>query len=286
MTKEEFLNNQISLTQEEYRRFGSCTKTFTILYENGTTDSFATKFCSLNNKEVFDYFMRLKCTNPETIACTFASEVWMSQTAKKKNMHPSECDDREEMVILLYSTRDNEQKMYLYKPCKDGNLELKDVDNSHYGRFCNPFLEPILTKPEKENAIDKFQKYIRDSICDFFQEYGYLKPLLCFLTDKAGEVIVRQIPDDEWSDQNGLVKQISSTCQDPRIIAFILAFPENDKVKMILVSAEVETLYSYRIDSDTNTINLESVEVYTGALSGIIKCHKILFGIPRRNLSL
>lgn len=139
MNKQEFLQQQTRDVIEIFEKHGSYSPTFAVLFDDGHVNSIATSFNGLDSKKGFDFCMRKICENPKIIASVFTCEVWTSNLAKKENKHPSGCADRETAIIVLYSTRDNVQKMHLYKPDRNGKLELIDVWNNIQGRFSNPF---------------------------------------------------------------------------------------------------------------------------------------------------
>lgn len=286
MTKKEFLLSRTRDAIDVYKEYGGYTPTFAVLFQDGTTTSIATQFDGLQSKMHFEYMMRKICTNPKVTACAFTSESWASSKAEKKNKRPSECDDREAVIILLYSTRDNIHEQHLYKPNKEGELELWVVSKNSEGRFTNPFLVPCLTNAEKERVIGELQDHVRDSICSFYEQYHYIKPIICFLPDKPGAVSVRQINEKEWKDKNWLRQMISTKCQDPNTIAFLLAYPEYNKVKVILVSEQSQEIFSYETDVSNYTMKLHSRETYKGEFSDFIKGFKIEYCIPGRNEKL
>lgn len=280
MTKAEFLLQQTHDVIEIFEECGSYTTTFAILYDDGTTDSFATQFDSLITKKNFDYLMRKLCTNPKVVACVFTSEGWSSEMAEKENKRPSECPDRKANVIVLYSARDEEQEMRLYIPDINRKLELVLVSKTHSGRFSNPFHVPCLTKAEREKAVAEFQEVIRGSLCRGFEKFHYMGYVLFFLTDTPEQCSVRQLTEEEWLNKKWFNQMIRSKCHEHETIAFILAYPENDKVKIILVSAGSQEIFSYSIDPGTNSMKLETREPYKGEFSGLIKVVEVKFGIP------
>jgi hypothetical protein len=139
MTEEEFLLSQTRDVIEIFEKYGSYSPTFAILYDDGNVDSFATCLTDLNCKKNFDFFMRKMCENPKVIASIFTFEGWISKLSAKGNKRPSECSDRETIVCVLYSTRDNIQEIHSYKPDSSGKLELVDIKNMPEGLFCKPF---------------------------------------------------------------------------------------------------------------------------------------------------
>jgi len=200
--------------------------------------------------------------------------------AKKENKRPSECTDRKANVIVLYSARDEEQEMRLYTTDINKKLELTLVSKSHEGRFSNPFLVPCLSKTARENAVSEFQEQIRGSLCRAFKELHYMGYVLIFLTDSSEQCTVRQLTEEEWLNKEWFNQMIRSKCHEHETIAFILAYPENDKVKIIIVSAGSQEIFSYSIDPGTNTMKLETREPYKGEFSGLIKVVEVKFGIP------
>ena len=275
MTKDEFLLNQISECCEEYRMYGNCTKAFTILYDDGKTKSIGTSFQNPRDKKQFNYFMRMICTNPRVIACTFASEVWISESAEKENKRPSECGDRKEMIMLVYSTRDNEQKMYLYKPDKNGNLVLEHESGEHYGRFCNPFSEPILTRAEKDKKVEDFQHEIREALCRTCEDLKSTGYMLIFLTDTKEQVCVQQISEEKWEDREWLLSLLREESQMLETMAIIVAFPEGkDLFKIVLLTRAFHEEYIYKINFPDYLLEYLGKQPYEGEFSGIFQIKK------------
>ena len=85
MKKDEFLSSRTRDLIEVFEEYGSYDPTFAILYDDGTTNSFATQFDGQQSKEAFEYFMRKMCSDPKVIACTFTSDGWISIKSKKEN---------------------------------------------------------------------------------------------------------------------------------------------------------------------------------------------------------
>lgn len=274
MTKDEFLLNQISGCCEEYRMYGNCTKNFTILFDDGTTNSIGTSFQSPRDRRYFNYFMRMICTNPKVIACTFTSEVWMSKSAEKENIRPSQCGDRKEMIMLVYSTRDNEQKLYLYKP-NNGNLELEYETCEHHGRFCNPFSEPILTKTEKEKKIEDFQYEIREALCRTCEDLKSTGYMLIFLTDTKEQVRVQQISEEKWEDREWLLRLLREESEELETMAIIVAFPEGkDLFKIVLLTRAFHEEYIYKRNLPDYLLEYLGKQPYEGEFSGIFQIKK------------
>mgnify|MGYP001438378372 CR=1 FL=1 len=117
MTKEEFLKKEIRDLKEIYEKHGSIDPTFTLLFDDGSTES----ICLAFEKEYYKLFMEKICENPGVTASIFTSEGWSSSSADDSKA-PSECDDKKDIIMLLYSTRDNIHECHLYKPLKDGGL--------------------------------------------------------------------------------------------------------------------------------------------------------------------
>lgn len=275
MTKDEFLLNQISECCEEYRMYGNCIKNFTILYDDGTTKSIGTSFQSPGDKKHFNYFMRMICTNPKVLACTFASEVWISKSAEKENKRPSECGDREEMIMLVYSTRDNEQKLYLYKPDKNGNIELEHESGEHHGMFCNPFSEPILTRAEKDKIIEEFQAEICETLCRTCEKLKSTGYILIFLTDTKEQVCVQQLSEFEWEDREWLFKLLREKCQEPETMAIVVAFPEGkDLFKIVLLTRTLHEEFIYKISYPDYSLEYIGKQPYEGEFSRVFKLKK------------
>lgn len=285
MKKDEFLASRINDVIEVYGKHRNYTPTFAILYEDGTTDSFSTQFHGDQSKENFDFLMREMCSNPKVIACAFACEGWVSKDANKKNRRPSECDDRESVISLFYSIRDNMQEMYVYKPDNNGKLECIYVTNEHQGRFANPFLSPCLTSVEYTERIDSFQQAVRNSLCQTYEQFHEMQNFLFVLSDKKGDVGVQHITDEEWVNKKNLIKMIKSRYQKPQTLAFILIYTENDMVNVLLVSELRKELFCYSIDHPTSTLKLRSVEPYEGDFSGLIKEPNIIFPESRQDQS-
>ncbi len=273
MTKEEFLQQQTNDVIETFEKHGSFPPTFAILFDDGTTKSIATSFSGLESKDAFDSMMRRICKNPKVIASIFTCEAWTSQTAKNENKRPSESEDRETIVFLLYSTRDNIEEFHLHRPNHNGKLELVDIKNKYEGRFYNPFnTVKTMTKSEKEQAINKFQETVRDSLCHAFVEFQYMVPILYFLSNTKEQVSLRWIPDEEWMDKDGLKRKIETKCQEPQTLAFLLAFPaESNMVNMLLISDENKEVFTYGIDESTTTLKFISRRPYDGEYSGFFQ---------------
>jgi hypothetical protein len=269
MTKSEFLQQQTQDVIEVFEKYGDYAPTFAVLYDDGTTDSFATSFNGQEVKENFDYFMRKICTNPKVIASVFTVVGWVSKTALRNSKRPSECDDKEEVIMLLYCTRDNGQEMHLYKPDKNRKLELTSLDNSYQGRFCNPFLLPCLTKLEKVKLVNEFQENIRDSLCRTVEELQNMGYWLFLLIDSQEQLSVRQLTEEEWANKKWLKQTLRSRCREHKTLAFILAFPEkNDLFSVVLITQEIQEVFSYRINSSTMTLKFLSRRPYFGEFSG------------------
>ena len=81
MNKKEFLIQKTRDVTEIFEKHGSYYPTFAILYEDGTTDSFATLFNGLESKDAFDSMMHEVCANPKVIASVYTAEVWISKSA-------------------------------------------------------------------------------------------------------------------------------------------------------------------------------------------------------------
>jgi hypothetical protein len=272
MNKEEFLLDRTRDLIELFEKYGSYTPTFAVLYDDGTVNSFATSFSGQNSKESFNFFMHRICANPKAVASVFTSEGWSSSSADETKS-PSECVDKEEIVMLLYSTRQNIHECHLYKPTKNGKLELISISNAHHGMFCNPFHEvKILTKGEKEREIQEFQKTVCDTLCHAFKELHYLAPMLYFLSNTPAKVSLRWIPAEEWKDKVGLKRMISAKCLKPDTLAIMLAIPtDNNMVNVILEADDIQDVFCYRIDPLTHTLEFESRGTYDGEFSGVFK---------------
>lgn len=278
MTKAEFLKQQTDDVIEIFETHGSCSPTFAILLEDGTYKSIGTAFNGSSSKDVFDSLMRKLCENPKVIASTFYCEAWVSETAMTENKPPSECEDKETIVYLVYTTRDGIKEFHLYKPNHLGKLELVKVRNEFEGLFCNPFNTAVeLTKSEKDQAIDEFQVAIRESLCDAYEEFKALVPMLFFLSNSKENVSVRWVPDEEWKDKDGLKRMIKTKCQEARTIAFLLAFPvESNIVNMLLMTDDYQEKFTYEIDESTSKLKLVSRTPYYGEYSGMfLKSEKL-----------
>jgi hypothetical protein len=113
MNKNEFLKKQKEDVIRIFEKYGGYTPTFAVLYNNGTTESFATDLGSDLLKGAFSFFMRSVCKDPRVIASIFTTTGWISSQADKENKRPSECADREKTVMVIYNTRDHHHKMLL-----------------------------------------------------------------------------------------------------------------------------------------------------------------------------
>lgn len=271
MNKQEFLLSQSSDLIELYKKHKSYTTTFTVLYDDGTTESFATQFNGQISKENFNYFMRKICTYPRVIASVFISEGWTSASAGKENKRPSQSSDREKAIMLIYCSRENERELNLYKPDKNGNLELTLNSSAHSGRFANPFEVPCLSNTEKDKLTNDFQEDVCNAVCHAFKESQTTFPALFFLTDTPERLDFRVITEEEWANRNLLKQKIISRCNESQTIAFILVSPENDLVSFIRVSERINDISNYRIDPVTYTMKLEERKSYKGEFSNLIK---------------
>ena len=133
MTKEEFLKKETRDVTEIFEKYDNYTPTFSVLDTEGNVNSFATGFSGLQEKDAFDYFMKKICEDPKVIASIFTCVGWTSEIAIIEYKRPSECSDREKNIILIYNTRDNDHRVYLYKPDKNGKLQLTLSDDSFGG---------------------------------------------------------------------------------------------------------------------------------------------------------
>ncbi len=268
MTKEEFLSDQTRGVTEIFEKYGSYTPTFAVLYDDGTTDSFANNLDSDDSKSAFSFFMRSICKNPRVYACIFTTTGWSSSQAEKQNKRPSECDDREQTILLIYNTRDKVHELYMYTLLKNGKLRLDTTSTSFGGRFSDPFFNGNMTKDEKLNAIEDFQESARKVFCNAFKEFGMMFPIVLFFEDTPEKVCIHRVTGEEWDDKPMLKKTIISRCQEVETLAFTFAFPEEDeKVDIILVSEDIQKIYHYSINQSDRTLRFENSETYTGEYS-------------------
>ena len=174
MTEQEFLLKETHGLIETYTNHGSITPTFTLLFDDGSTESIALIF----DKEKYKFFMQKICEDSSVIACTFITEGWLT-TSADETKSPSECDDREEIIMLLYNTRDNAHECHLYKTDKNGILELVSIDRAYQGRLSNPFgSAKNMTKEGKEEAILKFQESMRNTMCTAYSQLNHVVPMM------------------------------------------------------------------------------------------------------------
>ena len=268
MTKEEFLQKETHDSIETYENHGSIPPTFTLLFNDGSTKSIGLIF----EKKNYKFFMQKLCENPRVIACTFITEGWLSKSADETKS-PSECDDREEIIMVLYNTRDNAHECHLYKPGKNGILELVSIDSDYRGRLSNPFgSAKSLTKERKEEAILKFQESMRNTMCTVYSQLNHVVPMMFYLTNTPEQVSLRWIPDDEWNDKESLIQRIRSKCTELETIAFMLEYPvEPDMVDVILVTNEIQEIFHYNINSESQKLEFVDKSIYDGEFSGLFK---------------
>lgn len=254
-----------------FEKYGSIVPTFTIQYDDGTITSFATNFDGVLDKENFNYIMRKLCTDSKAISSVFTTEGWTSKIAEKENKRPSECEDREEIVMMIYSARNDVQEIQLYKLDQNRKLEFVISSDEYKGRFSNPFSDPCLTVSDKKRVTQEFHNDMLDLLCHAYNECQYMGYLLFFLTDSREPRTFWQLTEKEWCDRTWLKQMIRSRCQELQTLAFVLVFPEDDKIKIIFESREDQKLHIYSIDPSTDTLRLDSTERYNGELSGFLK---------------
>ena len=268
MTKQEFLLKETHGLIETYTKHRSIPPTFTLLFDDGSAKSIGL----MVDKNNYKFLMQKLCEDPRVIACTFITEGWSSRNADETKS-PSECDDKEEIIMLLYSTRENVHECHLYKPTKNGMLELISVHNAFHGRLSSPFgSAKNMTNEEKNTAILKFQESMRDTMCSAFEQLHYVVPMMFYLTNTPEQVSLRWIPEDEWNDKVSLIRTISSKCAEPGTIAFMLEYPvEPDMVNIILVSDEIQEIFHYNINSESQKLEFVDKGIYDGEFSGLFK---------------
>jgi hypothetical protein len=267
MTKEEFLFKETRDLVDNFQTFRSAPPIFTLLFKDGSTESIALVF----DKICYKLFMQKLCENPKVIACIFISECWLSKGADDTKP-VSECDDKEEIIMLLYSTREKHE-CHLFEQTENGKLELLSVNNSFQGRFSNPFNSVgNLTHDEKKKSIRKFQESILETVSQAFEESKYVSPLMFFLTNTEEEYSFCSIPEDEWIDRISLIQKIKSKCSELETLAFMLEFPvEPDIVAFILVSNEIQEFFNYKISTESQTLEFVNRGIYNGEFSGVFK---------------
>jgi hypothetical protein len=271
MTKEEFLLKETRDLSETYEKHGSIPPTFTLLFNDGSTKSIGLMF----DKKNYKFFMQKLCENPIVIACIFTAEGWSSSCADETKS-PSECEDKEEIIMLLFSTRENVHECHIYKPTKNGVLELISVDNAYRGRLSNPFgSAKNMTKEEKNKAILKFQESMRNTMCTAYSQLNHVVPMMFYLTNTPEQVSLRWIPEDEWNDMESLIQRIKSKCTEPETIAFMLEFPvEPDMVNVILVTDEIQEIFHYNINTESQKLEFVNKDIYDGEFSRLFKINK------------
>jgi hypothetical protein len=266
MTKEEFLKEQTNDVIKTFEKYGSYSPTFAVLHEDGTTKSFALAL-EQDNKDEFVIFMERICEDPKVIASVFTFEGWASEMAVKENKRPTECSDRETLISVIYNSRDNVQEVQTYLPDEKGKLQLMDSQDSVSGRFGNPFISSrcMLSDVEKLEAIDKFQRSICDSVIKVYQKYQLPDPYAFFLYDSITQIEYKRFIGQEWEDKDALEIMLKSFCGGKKSLAFILANQISDnEVSMILVSNEIQKIYSLKENPVTLGLELESEEDYVG----------------------
>lgn len=271
MKNNDFLEQEKQKMINNFEKYGSIIPTFTIQYDDGTITSFATNFDGNLSKEKFNYIMRKLCTDPKVISSVFITEGWTSKIAEKENKRPSECEDREEIVMMIYSARDEAQEIHIYKPDQNRKLEFVISSDEYKGRFSNPFSYPCLTTSERKRLAKEFEGEVLDQLCKGYNECHYMGYLLFLLTDSSEPRTFWQLTEKEWCDRTWLKQMIRSRCQELQTLAFLLVFPEDDKIKVIFESREDQKLHLYSIDPITDTMRLDSTEKYKGDFSGLLK---------------
>ncbi|HEY5124429.1 MAG TPA: hypothetical protein VIK14_11905 [Ignavibacteria bacterium] len=272
MNKEEFLIKQTRDVIEIFEKYGNITPIFSILYDDGSTDSFATDLGSDLLKGAFSFFMRSVCKDPRVIASIFKTTGWISSQADKENKRPSECADREETVMAIYNTRDHHHKMLLYKKTKNSKLKLETSINDFGGRFGDPFYNGGLTKEEKAKAIEDFQEYARETLCYAFEKFDMMTHMIFFLEDTPEQVCILRITEEEWNNKYRLSEIIQTKCYDVETLAFLMAYPmENEMVDIIQVAEDLQMIYHYRMDHSNRKLEFENSETYNGEYSDYLK---------------
>lgn len=268
MTTEEFLIKETRDLIESYKTHGSIPPTFTLLFNDGSSTSIGL----ISDKKNYKFLMQKLCENTRVIACIFTSEGW-SSSSDDETKSASECADKEEIIILLYSTRQNIHECHIYKPTKYGKLELISVNNAFQGRLSNPFGSANnLSKSEKETAIHEFQGTICETICNAFEKLHYLVPMMFFLTNTPAKVSLCRITEDEWLDRISLRQRISSECEDLETLAFMLEFPvDPDIISVILVSGEIQEIFNYKINPESQKLEFVDKDIYEGEFSRVFK---------------
>lgn len=268
MTKEEFLLKETRDLIKCYKTQGSIPPTFTLLFENGSTESIALMF----DPKSYKFFMQKLCEDQRVIACTFITEGWLT-TSFDETKSPSECDDREEIIMLLYNTRDNTNECHQYRPANNGVLELISVDKAYRGRLSNPFSSAKnMTKEGKEKAILKFQESMRNTMCTVYSQLNHVVPMMFFLTNTPEQLSSRWIPEDEWNDKESLIQRIRSKCTELETLAFMLEFPvEPDMVNVILITDEIQEIFHYNINTESQKLEFVNKDIYDGEFSRLFK---------------
>jgi hypothetical protein len=271
MTKQEFLLKETCDLKENFKTNRSIAPTFTLLFDDGSTESIGLMF----DKESYKFFTQRICENPKVTATIFLSEGWLSRNADETKS-PSECDDKEEIIMLLFNTRENVHECHLYKPAENGVLELISVDEAYHGRLSNPFgSAKNLTKEGKEEAIMKFQESMRNTMCTVYSQLHHVVPMMFYLTNTPEQVSLRWIPDDEWNDKESLIQRIRSKCAELETIAFMLEYPvELDMVNVILVTDEIQEIFHYNINTESQKMEFVEKEIYDGEFSRLFKINK------------
>ena len=271
MTKEEFLHKGTRDLTESYKTHGSNPPTFTLLFDDGSTESIALMF----DPKSYKFFMQKLCEDQRVIACSFISEGWLTRSPDETKS-PCECDDREEIIMLLYNTRDNTNEFHQYKRANSGVLELISVDKAYHGRLSNPFgSAKNMTKEGKEKAILKFQESMRNTMCTAYSQLNHVVPMMFYLTNTPEQVSLRWIPDDEWNDKESLIQRIRSKCTELETIAFMLEFPvEPDMVNVILVTDEIQEIFHYNINTESQEMEFVNKDIYDGEFSRLFKINK------------
>lgn len=268
MTKEEFLLKGTGDLIFNFYTNTSVPPTFTLLFNDGSTQSIGLFFERKNYK----LFMQKLCENPKVIASIFTCEGWSSSSADETKF-PVEYDNTEKVSMLLYSTRNNVHKSHIYKSTKNGDLELILVSNSFNEILGNPFNSILnMTPDERLKAIMKFEKTILDSVSHAFEKYRKISPMMYCLTNTPEEVSLFRLPKREWLDKIILKRRICSKCRKPETLAFMLEFPvEQDMVTVILVSSEIQEVYNFKINSKLQTLDFVNKGTYDGEFSDLLK---------------
>jgi hypothetical protein len=137
MTNEDFLKERTKEVIEIFESYGCCPCSFTVLQEDGVTFTVNTSYTT--SLDLFNSIMRKHCENPSVKACIFVSETLTSKATQVETNGPAEYKDFETGLLLIYTTRDQIEKLHVYKPNFQGKLELTEEYDELIEEFCNPF---------------------------------------------------------------------------------------------------------------------------------------------------